>query len=228
MKLLKEKIKVPATYSLTKESVEVQTSLLGQAMEIKAVGNSTMQQIAVNAGQAIRKHLNAVEKVRKEVIAPLLEAQRLVNKLAKDHSEPIKAELDRIERLVTGFQQAEAERVRQEEAARAEELRRLEAATKAPVSGDDTMQEIAAYQAEREMQAVIEAPLPEVQKAKGAATKQVLRWRCTDINKLYAARPDLCFPPIPKASAINSSCVPESPVPGLEMHWELDTTIRSR
>ena len=75
------------------------------------------------------------------------------------------------------------------------------------------------------LQALITAPPPEKARAIGASTRRVVRWEVLDVRALYAARPELCTLEA-KASAINATCFPEMPVPGLRLWWEDKTTIR--
>jgi hypothetical protein len=226
VKLIKSTLKVPAKLTLTPESVAQQKALLEAASTVTLPTNATEQQYAVSVGQDLRRHLKETESDRKALVAPALEWQRLVNKLSKEHCAPIETALQQIEGRVNEFQKAETERVRLEEVARAEELKRLQAPVE--TTGDVAQQEIAAYRQEQQAEELLRAPLPEPVKASGAATRKDLGWECTDPIALWNARPDLCHPPTPKASAIRAVCVPELPVVGLKLWWETNTSIRTR
>jgi hypothetical protein len=100
---------------------------------------------------------------------------------------------------------------------------------------DQANLEMAVDLAEQAERSAIVAPQPEPEKAKGMATTKVLKWECVDIHALYKARPDLCNPPTPKKSAINSTCSapesateasPDTTIPGLKLYWTDKTTIR--
>ena len=101
---------------------------------------------------------------------------------------------------------------------------------KAAEQGSITQQMIANRKleaAKANVQAVIAAPEPVMEKAKGQTTKQVLRYEVTDILALVKARPDLCKIEA-KASAINSTCHPNLPIPGLKLWFENVSTYTTR
>lgn len=231
MRITKEIIRLPATVTIPIKTQKARSDLLALAETVPPVTSAETQQYAVEVGQNIRKLEKMAEELRKAETGPLDKRMKEINRLVAEYVEPLKAKRQQFEEQISAFRQKEIERVAREEAARASEVKRLEdeanASKNMNANGDIAEQEIAAYQNEMALQAVIAAPLAEPIKARGSSTRQELDWKCTDINALYAARPDLCFPPTPKASAIKSSCVPEMPVPGLEMKWRLDTSIRS-
>ena len=76
-----------------------------------------------------------------------------------------------------------------------------------------------------EVQVVLAAPLPTKAKATGSTLRQMLRFEVLDIRAVYQARPELCTIEI-KKSAVQATCVPEIPVPGLKLWYENVTSIR--
>jgi hypothetical protein len=296
MKLIKEQIVLPDTYSLTQEASSYVAGLLMESQGIEVVTDPQSQQHAVTMGREIRKHLSEVETTRQQLKEPILAAGRLLDSLAKTHVEPMEKEIDRLEKLVNDFQRTEKDRVAEEERKRQAEIARLEAEAAAAAQAVQTAtsqasdtgracpdspdgqhsftpdvdhdptgktinceycgapvndQEAEAAQAEADIaaanaqanleaaeaaaRAAITAPLPEANKAKGAATGQKLCWQVTNVDALYKARPDLCNPPTPKKSAINSTCsapedataaAPAELIPGLKTWWEDKTVIR--
>lgn len=241
--LIKESITLPAMFGITADVEEKRNSLVLASAAIKTVATAQDQAMAVNAARNIRTWLKEVEAARVALTKPLLDTQRQLKALADDHCQPLLEEQRRVERLVTSFQESEQRRVRAEEQARAEAIAKAEreriAAEELAREAYDNLQtqeqlnqaiavEDEAKAATAVSDAIIAAPLPEVNKAKGAATRRVMRWEVTDINALVKARPDLCKIEA-KASAIQAVCVPEmpNPPPGLRLYWENQTSIRS-
>lgn len=226
--------------SLDASAKQLAENLILQSQEIKAVTDSTTQNSAVDAARAIRSHLAEVESTRVSLTKPLLEKQRLVKAIADDYCAPLLAEQKRVERMVTDFQQAERRRVEAEQKELAEKIAKAEAeriaaeqlareAASGMASEADLKQALEAEalaKANAEAaQAIIRAPLPAANKAKGAATKRVMRYEVLDIAAVAKARPELVKMEI-KAAAVLSTCVPELAVPGLKLWWEDVTSIR--
>ncbi len=240
MNLTIEQINLPEIYNLNPDAEQQRLSLTTLSSGITSVSNPNEQSAAISAGSSIRKYVKDVEAARVELTAPLLEAQRKLKKLADEHVGPLNAELTRVSRLVVQFQTQEAERVERERKAQAlayelAEKARLEAeqaAQKAAEKVNTDRQLDRAIQKEKEaqeaaqaVQQVLAAPAPTLNRATGASMRKVLRWEVTDIHALYKARPELCKIEA-KASAIQSMCVPELPVPGLDLRWETTASIR--
>jgi hypothetical protein len=218
MKLIRETIIFPDHYNTTAEAVQHRDSLVMKAKECgSAITNLADQTIAATIGSEIQRHL-------KEVAATRMDLAR-----------PLNAAADRLIELEKAFQQAEAARVAAEAKRRQEEYLAAEAdrqkaqaqAEKARSAVKQVQAEQRAYEAASVANEILRAPLPAAQKSRGAATKRELFFEVTDINALYAARPDLCNPPTPKASAIKAVCTPESKVPGLRCFWVEKTHFRS-
>lgn len=233
MRLIREIIQLPPDYSITETSGKMAHSLATSAQQITEVTCPDQQTLAVNCGRDLRKHVNEVEKMRKELTEPLLKAQRQLKALADAHCGPLKAELDRIEGLVALFQKQEADRVAMEAQQRHQEIMRLERekqeAMRAAQTEDITQSiqsEQRAYDAEQAQATIVMTAPAVAAKANGTQVRKIMRWECTDIAKLFAARPELCNPPTPKASAIQACCVPEMPVVGLKLWWEDKVSIR--
>ena len=222
------------------EALEQRQSLLDMADEIKAITTSDDNELAAQCGSGIQRMLKGVEAARKELTAPYLAAQRSIKACADTFCEPLTKALDRLSRLSAVYrveQEAKAERERQ---ARAAEIARLqeqqrqaaEDARKAAETGDLAQAitaDLIASAASVATSAAIAAPEPEAQKTEGQRfSERVLGWECTDPIALWNARPELCNPPTPKASAIKSTCAPEHPVPGLKLWWESKVSFKSR
>ena len=240
MKLIKQEITLPPLFGVTEEAEAQRNDLVFRAVTNAVVTNPVEQNSAVEAARDIRGMLRDVEDTRTALKKPLLDAGRLLDSLAKDFTAPLSAELGRIERLVTDFQQVEDRRVALAEQQRREDYERLaaerlaaeglaRAASSAMLTESDLDRalrvEAEMLRAHETLQALITAPPPEKARATGASTRRVVRWEVLDVRALYAARPELCTLEA-KASAINATCFPEMPVAGLRLWWEDKTTIR--
>jgi DNA primase len=237
--LIKETIVLPVGYSVNAEAEEQRNELALRGAEIKSITNANQNEDAGEIVRSIRSYLKSVEAMRQTLTKPLLEGQRLLKALADDHTSPLLAEVQRIERLAVAFSQAEQRRVAEEERKRQEafqkaEAIRLEAERKAQAAAQKLADEenkrnansaakaeAKVVAAEQAVQIIIAAPLPEVARSKGQQTKRVLKFEVTDIYALVKARPDLCSIEA-KASAVNATCTPEmpNPPPGLRLWWE--------
>lgn len=242
MNLVKEVITLPESYSITKEDEQARGVIVKRAAKVTAVASTASNELARSSAVEIRRHLKDVETARTSLTAPLLAAQRLIKSLADTYCEPLKAELTRLERLGTDWTLAEERRVAEAERIQRLEIERLD---KERIEAEARANKLAekvntpgqlhkAIEAEekvtaiaQQQQAVFAAPQPEVRKAKGQTTKQNLRWEVEDLAKVYAARPELCRLEI-KPSAVQATCVPEMPVPGLKLWWETTSTYNSR
>jgi len=243
MQLIKEQINVPQLFSVDGEAEERRNDLILASQVSIQVTNAAEQGVAVTNAREIRTYIKSVEDTRLELARPLIDAQKLLKSLADDHVGPLKDEIARVERLVTQYQRAEADRVERERQA---QIRAYEEAEAKRVAAEEAAQKAAekvntqgqldraivkekvAQEAAWAVQAVLSAPVPTVNKAKGASLRKVLKWEVTDIYALVKARPDLCKIEA-KGSAIQSTLVPESPnlPPGLRLWWEDATSFRT-
>ena len=211
---------------------------LQNADAIKSVTTAEQNQCAGECVVEMRKHVKAIEEMRVTRTRPLLDAQKLLKGFYDSHSENLLAEIGRLQRLGTAFIESENRRVEAEEKKRREEFEAAQraqfalddAARKAAESGSITQQMLANRKLEAakvSVQAVINAPEPVMEKAKGQTTKQVLKFEVLDILALVKARPDLCKIEA-KASAINSTCHPNLPIAGLKLWFENVSTYTTR
>jgi dTMP kinase len=233
---------MPDNITLTHDAEEQSRSLAVRAQTVLGVTTAQEQAAAVAIARDIRTYVKQVKEFALEMRRPLNAVAAKIKEVEDTHLSSVVPEQQRLERQVADFQMAEARRVAAEEAKRreAEErlLReRLEAEEKAMKAAARMQTEAGlakaleaeqrAKEAEAQLQAALRAPLPTVAKASGVAVKQVLRWEVVDINALVQARPDLCRIEA-KASAIQATCVPERPVPGLRLWWETTASARTR
>lgn len=209
--------------------------LISLAKSICSCSSSKEQQAAVDTAAKIRRFTKTVRAAGKEIRDAVRE--RILNRVLSIETElcsPLDAEQERLERLVAEAVRRERLRVEQERR-RAEELQRRaeEEAAKAAAlassmkSEEELEQALAAETAAQQLatQATALASITP-NKPKGAAVRRVLRWEVTDIHALYKARPDL-VDLRPKAQAIQATCDPALPVPGLKLWYEDQVVVRA-
>lgn len=186
----------------------------------------------------MRKHVKEIESLRKQITTPLDDAKKIIKDFCDNHSSELNNEIIRLQKMATAFLESEQRRIAAEEQKRQDEFREAqrkqfeldEAARKAAESGNKFAEMMAQRQletAKNQVQEIIAAPTPTMEKAKGQTMKRVLKFEVTDIFALVKARPDLCKIEA-KASAINSSCHPDHPVPGLRLYWENQSVFTTR
>ncbi len=226
MKLLQQSIRLPASLTIPAKTQKIQEGLIALAKAREPVADARTQEIAVDIGRKLRALENAADAVCNPIIKELNDTKKEAIKLRDGYKAPLAEARLAIEREVSALQVAEAARVLRETEERSRQIAELSG--QPFIKGDVAMQELVAYRNEQATEELMRAPSPEPVKAKGAATRQVLKWECTDAHALYMARPDLCFPPQPKGSAIQLLCVPGMPnqPPGLRLEWETKTSIR--
>lgn len=199
MKLTKTELAPLPLLSIDGEAEDRRNELALEARQITSIATPEQNDKARNICVEIRTHLKEVEAERVVLNKPLRAAQAMVNDLAAKHGEPLQAELDRLQRLAATFLQAEQVRVA------AEMKARLELAAEAKTDEDFNV--------------ISNEAMPSAARATGQQFKRVFKYEVLDIHAVYLARPELCKLEI-KASAVNATCVPEIPVPGLKMSWQ--------
>ena len=207
MKLCKTELNPIPILSIDGEAEERRNELALEARKITSIATAGENDTARNIAVEIRTHVKEVEAARVSLTKPLLDGQRMLKKLSDDHIAPLEAELQRLQRLATVFLEAEQVRVA------AEMKARLELAAEAKTDADFAV--------------IANEAMPAEAQAQGQTLRKVLKWEVTDLRALYLARPELCKLEA-KASAINVSCVPEMPVPGLKLWWENAATFTTR
>lgn len=201
--------------TVSPEADQKKADALELAKTIKTVSNKQEQQDEIACASLIKALINGMEKTRKEVKQPVLDAGRMIDDIAKIYSGTLIRELERIEKLSSAFQEQENKRleaIRQEqerlnrEAAEAAEAERrayvkmMEAERiKAQSTGDTTaltaIQIAADEAAERnaEEARARQQALVAVAPANAEGARVVTGWEfeVTDIHVLYKAMPHL-------------------------------------
>lgn len=177
------------------------------AQTIKTVSTAEEQQNAIAAASLCKALINGMEKTRKEVKQPILDAGRMVDDIAKIYSGTLIREQQRIEKLASDYQEQENKRleaIRQEQErknreaeAKAEAERRayLDMIAKSNDATRDAIQKAADEAAERnaEEARARQQALVAVAPAKAEGARVVTGWEfeVTDIHALYKAMPHL-------------------------------------
>ena len=114
------------TISLAAAAEEAKVAALNGCALIGTVKNAEQQQEAVNAVRDVKAVLLAVERARKSVKEPLLEACRLIDSAAKKFVEELDAEELRVNTELGNYQAEIVAEARRQEQKRQAELRKIE------------------------------------------------------------------------------------------------------
>lgn len=120
---------------------EMRTRAMMLAVEIEAVTDPESQAKAVEAQQALTDFAKAIEDCRKVVKQPVLDYARAIDNAAKEFVANPMAEQMRIARMVGNYQGLELAKQRAAEAARNEELTRLEREKHAELAKANTFEQ---------------------------------------------------------------------------------------
>ena len=214
-------------------------NLLATAASIQAVTTAEDNLRCSSVGTRLQTMIKTTKATGLDLRRPYNAAADAIKAAEDAFLEPLKPQLDRLGRLASVYRAEQERKAEAERRRRAEEIARLqeqerkaaEDARKAAEKGDlvgGLMADIQAAALVAATDAAIAAPPPEAQKTTGQSFRPgELCWECTDIAALYAARPDLCNAPTPKASAIKSTCSPERPVPGLRLWSESKVNFKA-
>jgi len=215
-------------------------TLIDLADTIKSITTASDNELATQWGSAAQKLIKEIEAAGLDLRRPYNAAADAIMAKQKEYLDPLKPHLKRIGALAAVYRTEQERKAEAERRARADELARLqetqrqaaEDMRKAAEAGDlasAVSADLLNNAASVAMVAAAAAPEPTAAKTVGQSFQdRVLGWECTDIDALYAARPDLCTKPEPKASAIKAVCCPERPVPGLRLWWESKVSFKSR
>ena len=103
-----------------KENALASSALIGK------VANQQQNDTAINAMKQLKFLSNSIERERKRLTDPFIEAQRAIKRAADTHIDELDREAGRIEMLVKDFALAEQRRIREEQEAQRRELERIE------------------------------------------------------------------------------------------------------
>jgi len=225
----------------TPEAIANRDALVAEALTFDHVPtNAEENEALTECGAAIQTLTKSTEKDGLELRRPLNSRADEIKGVQDSYLDPLRPHLKRLGSFAAAYRTEEERKAESERRARAEEITKLqdqerqaaEDAKKAAETGDamgELVADIGAQALSDLTTAAISKPEPEAVKTPGQSfTERVLCWECTDPFALYRARPDLCEPIKPKASAIRAVCCPEMPVPGLRLWWESRVNFNSR
>lgn len=111
---------------LSPETLAEKENALATSALIGKVTNREENDAANNARKGLREMFNGLEKQRKRMSDPFIEAQRLLIRVVEPHIDELKQEDARLEMLVKDFTLAEQRRIREEKEAQEREIQRIE------------------------------------------------------------------------------------------------------
>lgn len=220
--------------TVSAEAEQRKADALELAATIKTVATKEEQQDAITAAGILKGLIAGMEKTRKEVKQPILDAGRNVDDIAKLYSGTLERELRRVEGLASDWQRIENKRLdaireeqerinrEAEEAANAERKAYLaiiakaatdEAREAAQKAADDAAEANAEAARARQM-AITEIPSA---KAEGARVKVALDYEVLNIKALADARPDLVTIEPKRAMLLAAIQIPGATLPGIRV-----------
>ena len=206
--------------TITADATQLKAQLLEISRPVTAVTSIESRDSAITISRNLKTHIADVEKSRKDVKEPILKMGRAIDEAAATHVKEIQTELERVNRLISGFEeerrrkeqeelrakQAEIDRIQRE--ADEAERKRVEAARKLeelPVSGKQTMKamseefdaeeaRIEAENKKRELEKQQQQLAEQTQavRSTGGSLRTELEIEVTDKMALVKAHPELC------------------------------------
>jgi len=201
---------------------------------IKAIATFSDLDAAAGALTTIKSLTRSIEDSRKEVKAPVLEVGRRIDAVAKDYLAPLDTEARRLSIMVGSYQEAAVRKAAKEreaqaaiQAAAVEEM--IAKQNAAAASGDEAAGDTARAKAADIIAASqIAATNAEGPKADGIVTRTAWKFEVSDIDALYAARPELCVV-TPNNAAIRAVLKGNNgkPIAGLRIWQEAGAIVRN-
>jgi hypothetical protein len=222
------------------KALELRQTLLDVAVGIGKVSSPEENEMASQWGSAAQKLIKDARAAGLALRRPINADAHTLKKCEDGFLAPLLPHLDRISRLCAVHRVEEERKAELERQARAAEIARLqeqqrkaaEDARKAAEVGDlagAVTADLIANAASVATLAAVAAPEPEAGKTAGQSFRpDEFDFEVTDINVLWAARPDLCVPPTAKRSAIKSCCGLTSNIPGLRFFPAPKVSFTSR
>ncbi|TXH59330.1 MAG: hypothetical protein E6Q97_00105 [Desulfurellales bacterium] len=217
---------------------------------IKTITNDLEAELASETLREMKGLLNACEKGRKEIKAPVIELGRQIDSTAYAYANDLEAEVYRVARLVGNYhedqrqkavreqlaRQAELDRIEKEKREAEEKLRReadaalvsaptIEAAVKVAQETEKAVVAID-HAATAQFQSALAVPVAAPPKLAGVSVRPLWKFEVVDLQALHTARPDL-VELRPRTALINSAIAGGTQIPGLRIWQENATRIRA-
>ena len=212
----------------TLEAIALRDALMDNALSFDHVPvTSEENDLLTECGNAIQAQIKGTEKVGLELRRPFNRDSDKIKRVQDAYLDPLRPHLKRLSSFSATFRANEERKAEAERRRRAEEIIRLqeqerkaaEDARKAAEAGNlvaELQADIQTDALKAATDAAIAAPPPEAITTRGQSFRaDDFDFEVTDINALWASRPDLCNGPTAKRSAIKACCGVTSQIPGL-------------
>ena len=178
-------------FAVSAEAIRQKDAILADCALIGKVANADQNTTAVKAMQSLQGLSNALERDRKKLKEPLLDAGRQLDNAVNTVRTELDRERGRIECLVKDFALVEQRRAAEEQERQRLELERLDREKQRLLERAKTPEAKAAIEEVADAKAAIIAMPVEPQRQTGQTNRKV--WKITQINdfQLVKARPDL-------------------------------------
>lgn len=222
-----------AQIDLVPTATQLRDKLASEARAIVSITDMIDADAATAVLRDLSAQINACEEARTEIGAPVLDLTRKINATAKDFAAPLEAEKTRLSRVLGAYQQAErdkAEKARREAAEEArrvaqEEAKKLASAEIEHGADSDEAKAATEQAANRIAEARVAVAQASAVQPKGTAVKRTWKFEVTNIDELFAAKPDLVVLS-PNTAAINAVIKNNQSIPGLRIWEDVQTIVR--
>jgi len=226
-----EGILSPAVFAIP-SAIEKRDELLASARSVTAVVDQESANTAVIALKTLKEFSRTIEASRKEAKAPIDLIVASIQNIAKELTQSIVAETERLDRMVGAYnekQRLEAEKKRQEAIAEeqriaAEAQKKLDEAAAAGAS-DRKLEKIEQKAEEQLAMAKAETAAIAAPKFAGIANRYTWEYEVTSIEALYAAYP-LMVKLTPIDSMIKAALNNGATLPGVTARKVPRTSVR--
>jgi len=170
---------------------EMRANAMFLAVESETVTDPESQAKAVEAQKALADVQKAIEDSRKYVKEPVLQFGREIDAAAKQFLANVIAEATRISRKIGDYQALERAKQVAAEAARNEQLTRLEREKAAELAKAKSLEEVEATHEKFNEAVRTQAPVPVAPRVEGQIVKEEWEFEVTDKRLLAQMHPDL-------------------------------------
>lgn len=241
--LIEQSILLPTVFTPPKDAIQERDAILNESKDLTVSDHQT-NELAVMHGRQLQRHIKDVQDMRKKLTGPLDDAKARLIEVERSYLMPIIAERDRLSQEATEWRekqeklvQAEMERLRAEtERLRKIQIEQEKKAENACTESGQLKAELLAHEASQQLETLVRAPLPEIQKARGSSTKKEVDFVITDLDAFFKAWPQLCevtprraaikamLTPAPGSTMLN----PDKRIPGISLFYITSTTFISK
>lgn len=184
-------LSVPASIALKPETIVMRDDALAAASLVVKVDSEMTQGVAVDAQKDLTRVVKMIEDARVAVKAPVLDLGRAIDRVAKEATDKVKAELGRLTRLLGDYQQLEIAKAKSAEAARNAELTALERSREERLATCETLEDRERVHEEFSQLTQVLQPPATPPKESGQVVTQDVEFEVIDIHDLYRWHPML-------------------------------------